>query len=100
MRQPTVLTVILNYKTPDMTLQSLSAALREMDGIEGAITIVDNDSQDGSYETLVKAVHVLDLNPIVCKLFNPAIMVVLVQVIMLVCVRVYLMVMRLTMCIF
>ena len=63
MRQPTVLTIILNYKTPDMTLQSLAAALREMDGIAGAITIVDNDSKDGSYEALVKAVHVLDLKP-------------------------------------
>ena len=63
MHKPTVLTIILNYKTPEMTLQSLAAALREMDGIAGAITIVDNDSQDGSYETLVKAVRVLDVKP-------------------------------------
>ena len=63
MRQPTVLTIILNYKTPDMTLQSFAAALREMDGIAGAITIVDNDSQDGSYEALLKAVRVLDMKP-------------------------------------
>jgi GT2 family glycosyltransferase len=52
MSTPTLLTVILNYKTPDMTLRSLTAALREMDGISGGITLVDNNSQDGSYEIL------------------------------------------------
>ncbi len=44
----TVLTVILNWRTPDMTLEAAAAALREMEGIAGAITIVDNDSGDGS----------------------------------------------------
>lgn len=55
MHEPTLLTVILNYKTADMTLQSVAATLRAMDGIFGAITVVDNDSQDGSYETLLSA---------------------------------------------
>ncbi|MGB8811619.1 MAG: glycosyltransferase family 2 protein [Paracoccaceae bacterium] len=49
---PTLLTVILNWRTPDMTLQATQAARREMAGITGAITIVDNDSGDGSFETL------------------------------------------------
>ena len=49
-------TIILNYKTADMTLKSAEAALAEMDGIPGGITIVDNDSQDGSFETLRDAV--------------------------------------------
>ncbi|WP_299648914.1 glycosyltransferase family 2 protein [uncultured Tateyamaria sp.] len=49
---PTVLTIILNYKTADMTLQSVDAARRAMEGIAGGILIVDNDSQDGSFETL------------------------------------------------
>ncbi|MCC5962958.1 MAG: glycosyltransferase family 2 protein [Rhodobacteraceae bacterium] len=49
----TVLTVILNYRTPAMTLRAARAALDAMDGIDGAITIVDNDSQDGSFEALV-----------------------------------------------
>ncbi|MGP9788716.1 glycosyltransferase family 2 protein [Roseinatronobacter sp. NSM] len=49
---PTVLTIIVNYKSAEMSLQSAQAALRAMDGVAGAITIVDNDSQDGSYETL------------------------------------------------
>jgi N-acetylglucosaminyl-diphospho-decaprenol L-rhamnosyltransferase len=48
----TLLTVILNWRTPDMTLQSAEAALRAMQGIPGALTIVDNDSGDGSFETL------------------------------------------------
>jgi GT2 family glycosyltransferase len=56
MSDPTLLTVILNYKTPEMTLKSLAAALHEMDSISGAITVVDNDSQDGSYETLQQAI--------------------------------------------
>lgn len=50
--EPTLLTVILNYKTPDMTLQSVQAALREMEGINGQIIVVDNDSQDGSFEAM------------------------------------------------
>ena len=48
----TLLTVILNWRTAAMTLQSAEAALREMAGIPGALTIVDNDSGDGSFETL------------------------------------------------
>ena len=49
---PRLLTVVLNYKTPDMTLESVAAALREMDGIDGEIVVVDNDSGDGSEEKL------------------------------------------------
>lgn len=52
----TLLTVILNWRTPDMTLRSADAALREMQGIPGALTIVDNDSGDGSFEALSVAV--------------------------------------------
>jgi GT2 family glycosyltransferase len=52
----TVLTVILNWRTPDMTLKSAEAALREMQGMSGALTIVDNDSGDGSFEKLTAEV--------------------------------------------
>ena len=52
----TLLTVILNWRTADMTLQSAEAALRAMQGIPGALTIVDNDSGDGSFEKLAAAV--------------------------------------------
>lgn len=43
-----LLTVILNWRTPAMTLKAAEAALCEMEGIGGAVTIVDNDSGDGS----------------------------------------------------
>lgn len=52
MNKPTVLAVVLNFRTPDMTLQSLEAVLREMRNIAGAITVVDNDSGDGSFEKM------------------------------------------------
>lgn len=52
MRDPVILTVILNWRTPDMTLRATQAALRAMEGIRGEITIVDNDSGDGSFETM------------------------------------------------
>ena len=54
--QPTLLTIILNYKTPDMTLQAVQAALREMQGIKGRIIVVDNDSGDGSFEQMQQEV--------------------------------------------
>lgn len=48
-----LLTVLINYKTADMTLRSLDALLRETAGIPGSfVTIVDNDSQDGSFERI------------------------------------------------
>ena len=47
-----ILTIILNYKTAGMTLQSAEAALREMEDIEGEIVIVDNASGDGSFEQM------------------------------------------------
>lgn len=56
MTDPTVLTVILNWRTADMTLRAAQAARLAMEGINGAITIVDNDSQDGSFEAMTAAV--------------------------------------------
>jgi len=49
---PRVHCIILNWRTPEMTLEAAQAAMRAMEGIEGAITIVDNDSQDGSFERM------------------------------------------------
>lgn len=53
-----LLTVIVNYKTSEMTLNSIEAALRAHKRVAGAwkITVVDNDSQDGSFEKLCNAV--------------------------------------------
>ncbi|HEY8427382.1 MAG TPA: glycosyltransferase family 2 protein [Sandaracinaceae bacterium] len=52
-----VLCIILNYKTPDMTLDAVRAARRALERIDGhRIDVVDNDSQDGSEEKLRAAV--------------------------------------------
>ncbi len=40
-----------------MTLDAAEAALRAMEGIAGEIVIVDNDSGDGSFETMVEGVR-------------------------------------------
>ena len=49
MTAPHVLhTIILNWRTPALTLAAAEAALEAMEGIAGGITIVDNDSGDGS----------------------------------------------------
>ena len=56
MREPTVLTVVLNYRTPQMTLEAVEAAYRDMAGIAGEIVVVDNDSRDGSFETMAAAI--------------------------------------------
>lgn len=52
MTQPTLLTVVLNYRTADMTLKAVAAALRETKAVPGDVVIVDNDSGDGSEERL------------------------------------------------
>jgi GT2 family glycosyltransferase len=54
-RNAQVLTVILNWRTADMTLRAVAAAEVAMEGIAGAITVVDNDSGDGSFETMTAA---------------------------------------------
>ena len=52
-----LLAIILNYKTPAMTLDSLHALMRELVAYpDSRVTIVDNDSQDGSFDVLQKAV--------------------------------------------
>jgi GT2 family glycosyltransferase len=54
-----LLCVILNYKTADMTLEALEALRAATADIpDHRIDVVDNDSQDGSYEKIAKAVHV------------------------------------------
>lgn len=49
---PTVLTVLLNWRTADMTIRAALSAEAAMDGVPGAITVVDNDSGDGSFEAM------------------------------------------------
>lgn len=45
-------TIILNWRTAVMTIRSLDHAVAAMQGIEGQITVVDNDSGDGSFEQI------------------------------------------------
>ncbi|MEM7321378.1 MAG: glycosyltransferase family 2 protein [Pseudomonadota bacterium] len=47
-----VLTVILNYRTPELTLKACEAALNDMRDVAGEIVVVDNGSGDGSLELL------------------------------------------------
>lgn len=57
---PRLLTVILNWRTPEMTLRSAEAAAREMAGLNGRTVIVDNDSGDGSFEALTAGIAAAD----------------------------------------
>jgi N-acetylglucosaminyl-diphospho-decaprenol L-rhamnosyltransferase len=52
---PTVLTVLLNWRTAEMTLRAADYAEAAMQGVPGAITVVDNDSGDGSFERMSDA---------------------------------------------
>ena len=53
-----LLVVLLNYKTPEMTLEALKASHEAIAGIPDArIDVVDNDSRDGSYEKILEGVR-------------------------------------------
>ena len=49
---PSILAIILNWRTPAMTIKSIEAAHMAMEGLNGEIVVVDNDSGDGSYEQI------------------------------------------------
>ncbi len=55
MENPSILVVVLNYRTPELTIKATRAALTAMEGIAGEIVIVDNDSGDDSFETIAAA---------------------------------------------
>ncbi|MFU1476982.1 glycosyltransferase family 2 protein [Roseovarius sp. C7] len=57
MQDPKVLTIILNYRTPELSLRSLDAAYGAMEGIAGEILVVDNCSGDGSCEVIAKGIE-------------------------------------------
>ncbi|WP_420327216.1 glycosyltransferase family 2 protein [Mameliella sp.] len=50
-----ILVVSLNYRTAEMTLRSVRAALQAMQGMDAELVIVDNDSGDGSFERIAQA---------------------------------------------
>lgn len=47
-----VVSVTVNYKTADLTLRAVEAVLRDLDPLGGRALVVDNHSEDGSYEKL------------------------------------------------
>lgn len=47
-----ILTIILNYRTPEMTLRAAEAALVEMADLSGEVLVIDNGSGDGSWDAL------------------------------------------------
>lgn len=53
MSKPRILTVILNYRTPDLTMRAAEAAVREMRELGGEVVVVDNASGDGSFEIIL-----------------------------------------------
>lgn len=53
----TLATVIVNFRTADLTLRAVEALLPEIDGIDGEVYVVDNDSGDGSFERLSEEVE-------------------------------------------
>lgn len=52
MAQQNILVILLNFRTPDMTLQSAEAALRELEDLPGELLIIDNGSGDGSFDLI------------------------------------------------
>lgn len=56
MTEPTILAVILNDRAPELTLKAASAALRDMADIRGEIVIVDDASQEDSFDVITRAV--------------------------------------------
>ncbi|WP_305970133.1 MULTISPECIES: glycosyltransferase family 2 protein [unclassified Mameliella] len=55
-----ILVVSLNYRTAEMTLRSVRAALQAMQGMDAELVIVDNDSGDGSFERIAQALATED----------------------------------------
>ncbi|MFN3274062.1 MAG: glycosyltransferase family 2 protein [Paracoccus sp. (in: a-proteobacteria)] len=52
MRPGSVHVIILNWRSPQMSLRAAQAALTALEGVEGCISLIDNDSGDGSHETM------------------------------------------------
>lgn len=53
---PRVLVILLNYRTPQMTLRAAEVALQDMIGLDAELLIVDNASGDGSAAILQNAI--------------------------------------------
>lgn len=56
MSHPAVMCILLNFRTPAMTLRAAEAALADLHVTGGELVIVDNASGDGSYEMILREV--------------------------------------------
>jgi hypothetical protein len=54
---PTVLAVVLNFRTPKLTIKATRAAVRAMQGIKGEVVVVDNGSDDDSCALITQAIE-------------------------------------------
>lgn len=54
---PRILVIVLNYRTPQMTLRAVEAALADMAGLTAELVVVDNASGDGSAEFLAQEIR-------------------------------------------
>lgn len=57
MKQPSILIILLNYRTADMTLKAAQAVLGDMATLNAEMIIVDNGSGDGSFDKITEAAH-------------------------------------------
>jgi N-acetylglucosaminyl-diphospho-decaprenol L-rhamnosyltransferase len=56
-----LLAIVVNYRTAEMTLDSVRALLKALHHVpDSEVVVIDNDSQDGSFETLSGAIRGLD----------------------------------------
>src|SRR5262249_24343396 len=55
-----LLAIVVNYRTPKMSLDAVRTLLAALENVAGAeVVVVDNDSQDGSFEILSRGVATL-----------------------------------------
>ncbi|KIC36722.1 glycosyltransferase family 2 protein [Leisingera sp. ANG-M7] len=52
MAQQRILIILLNFRTPDMTLQAAETALCELEDLPGELLIIDNGSGDSSFDQI------------------------------------------------
>ena len=54
---PSVLAIVLNYCTPELSIKATRAAVCAMDGIKGEVVVVDNGSGDDSCALIAQAIE-------------------------------------------
>jgi len=53
----TLQAIIVNYRVAGLAVEAVRSLIHDMQGLEGGVTVVDNDSGDGSVEHLERAVR-------------------------------------------